>query len=480
MGAYDSNGNFVPNTNLNQNGGSGCDPDVSTLPQMTTDEKSNLYNPYQQSQAMTLLQKLSNDSQMIFGHRVIYFATDPDRKGQDSIMHEYQLYNVVCEGEIKVSVEGNNFPDSQIVMNQFDLNLFETMQVHITKQQFKEIFGVQRRPSKEDFLYFCDVNRMYQVEHAQQFRNFNNAAVYYKLILKKYSKKSNVIAANSDIKEKIQQLTKNSTIDELFGIEDSLEKASIANKPQLTTLSREPIRLEYNASIDKELIENSSNIISKSNYDLASIDYRDIAISYLNLDPAIKETDNRGFTCWFNINNYIPGEMYNFISHYNESNKVGYSIDLLNDDIKIRLNSSTYSFPLTGTETNDVISLEEEVWYCYVCNINQRDQIMEHFIYKRNVDDEEDAGSLTNTILRIIYKGSHSITPFAFEAEGFTPNILGSDMRMTNIRLFSEAIPESQHNKILSQYVIGDDSKYLIFGDNANTRIYLPRFPLFE
>ena len=60
------------------------------------------------------------------------------------------------------------------------------------------------------------------------------------------------------------------------------------------------------------------------------------------------------------------------------------------------------------------------------------------------------------------------------------PEILGSDMKLTNIRLFSDAIPKSVHNKILNQYVIGEDSKYLILGDNANTRLVLPNFPLFE
>jgi hypothetical protein len=48
---------------------------------------------------------------------------------------------------------------------------------------------------------------------------------------------------------------------------------------------------------------------------------------------------------------------------------------------------------------------------------------------------------------------------------------------MTNIRLFSEIIPISEHNKILNQYIIADDSKYLIFADNANTKIVLPYFP---
>ena len=41
---------------------------------------------------------------------------------------------------------------------------------------------------------------MYQVDHAQQFRNFNNSAVYYKLILKKYTQKRNVVADNIEIK----------------------------------------------------------------------------------------------------------------------------------------------------------------------------------------------------------------------------------------------------------------------------------------
>jgi hypothetical protein len=468
MGTIDANGNFVPATNWN-NSGSPCDS--NSLPQMTTDEKANLYNPYQQSQAMNLLQKLSNDAEMIFGHRVIYFATDADRKGQDSILHEYQLYNVVCEGEIKVSVEGNNFPDSQIVMNQFDLNLFETMQVHITKQQFKEVFGVQRRPAKEDFLYFCDLNRMFQVDHAQQFRNFNNAAIYYKLILKKYNQKANMQPANAEIKQSIDRLTKNSTIDELMGIEDRGEKLAIANKDQLAPLTREVIRLEYLVPIEKELIENSTTIISKSHYDLSTIPFETTAIKYLNFKPSMRVSDNIGYQIWFNINNYIEDEVYNFFNF--KSDSLGWRLDLTNDVIKLEMNESNYLFNLE-------YSLDESVWYCLVLNIDQRNRNSECFIYKRDVDDEDDAGKLNQTLLRKIWKGSNAIDPIEFESEDWNPEILSSDMRVTNIRLFSEIIGEETHNKICNQTIIRDDSKYLIFADNANTRIVLPRFPLFE
>ena len=179
LGTYDSDGNFIPNTTLNETGGS----QEGSLHETTDSDAANLYNPYQQNEAVDLLSKLSTDAELMFGHRVSYFVTDADRKGQDHTLNEFQLYNVVCESEIKVSVVDNNFPDNQITINQFDLSLFDTFEIHITKDEFKKAFGVDKRPSKQDFLWFCNLNRMFQVDHAQQFRSFNNTAIYYKLIL---------------------------------------------------------------------------------------------------------------------------------------------------------------------------------------------------------------------------------------------------------------------------------------------------------
>ena len=485
LGYTDANGNFVPNTVAGGGAvsGAGCATDGSGLPQLTSDDKANLYNPYQQNSAMNLLTKLSNDAQDVFGHKVIYFATDPDRKGEDKVFNEYQLYNVVCQGNIKVAVEGNTFPDSQIIMNQFDLNLFETMQVHITKQQFKEIFGPQRRPAKEDFLYFCDINRLFTVDHAQQFRNFNNAAVYYKLILKKFNKAANINYSNDNVKTTVDMLTKNSTIDELFGVDIKDSKNAIANKDQFKPLSKDPIRLAYNASIDKELIENSSTIVSRSNYDLASVGFGDVAVQYLNMEPYLKVSDNLSYYFWFNIHNYVVDDNYNFFTNYDEQTSQGFKFDLKNDRIDVVLNTATYSFDLLDYVSNDTIALEEEVWYCYVVNIDQRQRKLEQWIYKRDCNDESRAGSLISTILRKEYSNTQDMIPFEYVIDYTTTNstrLVGSDMKATNIRLFNDVIPESYHNKILNQYIIGDDSKNLIFADNATTRIFLPKFPSYE
>jgi hypothetical protein len=475
----DANGNPVPATNTSGSISSGnCENGIGRKAQMTAEEQAKLFNPYQQTAAVNLLAQMSNDAQQVFGFKVEYFLTDPDKKGQDATLHEYQLFNIVCSNEIKISVEGNNFPDSQITMNQFDLNLFETMEVHITKENFKSVFGPHRRPSKEDFLWFCDVNRMYQVDHSQQFRGFNNTAIYYKLILKKYTQKANVQAGSQTIQDKLTQLTKNSTIDELFGIENNQDKAAVANKDQFQPLTKDPIRLEYFASIDKELIENSSTIISKSNYDLSSIVIGTTAVKYKNLDPIIKVSDNIGFSIWFNINNYVLNESYNFFNYYDETNNLGWKANLSNDNISVTLNSSTYSFNLTGVTTSNTVSLDEETWYCYVLNIDQRQRKLNQYIYKRDVNDEEDAPGLESTVLRLEYENEQSIIPIEYELENIYGEILGSDMKVTNIRLFIDVIPKETHNKILNQYIIRDDSKFMVFADNANTRLVLPYMPL--
>lgn len=489
-GYYDANGNFISAPNPSgSNGnisaglsGDNCQADAngSTLPKMSAENKAGLYDPYQQNQAMGLLTKLSGDAQQMFGHKVIYFATDPDKKGEDHTLNEYQLYNVSCEGEVKVSVENNNFPDSQIVMNQFDLNLFSTMEVHITKQQFKEVFGPQRRPSKEDFLYFCNLNRMYTVDHAQQFRNFNNSAVFYKLILKKYNKQASMAMPDSDIRDKIKELTKNSTIDELFGLEQAEDKRSIANKDQLKPLTRDPIRLNYSVSIDKELIENSSTIISKTNYDLSSIKLGNVAVEYNNIDPWLKETDNIGYVIWFNIHNYVVDDVYNLFTYYDDANTLGWKSNLVNDSIIVTTNGVDYTFDLRGLPTNDTMALDEEVWYCYVLNIDQRQREISQYIYKRDCDDESVAASLGSTILRQVYKNTQDFVPFEALMENDNCLLLSSDMKATNVRLFADVIPEEAHDKLLNQYIIGNDSRHLIFADNANTRLVLPRFPLYE
>lgn len=448
-----------------------CDPNL--YKPLTQDDIKLLFKPYQQDQAVSFLNKISNDANEVFGHEVVYFLTDPDKKGIDFTFHEYQLYNYVCSDLIKISVDQNNFPDNQITMNQFDLSLFDTFEVHIPKDNFKGKFGVEKRPSKEDFLWFCELNRMYQVEHAQQFRAFNNSSIYWKVMLKKFVQKSNIIGVNQAITDKVKELTKNTTIDELFGVDNKVDKKEVANQEQLRPLTRDVLRVDINVDIVKELVMNSTTIVSKSHYDLSMADFGSDAVLYRGMRNYFGKADNIALTLWFNLNNYTYNDNYNFISYYDQANSKGFRVDLKADATILTLNGATYSMSMPH---NDV-ALEESVWYCYLLNVNQRKRTVSQYVYKRNVNNEKDAEYLGSTKLLLKYSYTRDMVPVEFEHEpGVSMKLLASDMRVTNIRLLNDVLPESEHNKFLNQYIIGEDYSNLIFGDNANKRLSLPRY----
>ena len=441
----------------------------SGLYKLTDEDKAKLYNPYNLNPLLGFWQKMASDTNQIFGHEIYYFLTDPDKNGIDHTFHEYQLYNYVCDSLIRVSVEQNKFPDDTMMINQFDLSLFDSFEVHIVKEDFKKIFGVEKRPSKEDFIWFCQINKMFIVEHVREIRQINNAAVYWKVMLKKYSQAANVTALNQDLQEKVERLTKNSTIEELFGVELEEDKKSTANRPEFKTLSQDPVRLEVRARIEKELIENSTFIISKSHYQMNSIVRGSDAVVYNNIQNVFTKGQNISYFSWINFNT-IPGTMSNnLFTYYNSAASDGIKIDINSSNTLVTLNSTTYSLPLSSITT--------DVWYCYLVNIDQRQRKIQQYLYKRNVDIEDEAKFLTSITLKKLFSNELDLTSQFIEIESESAQILASDMKLTNIRLFSDVIPESDHSELLTLAKVGNDARFLIFADNANTRITLPYRP---
>ena len=277
-----------------------------------------LFNPYKLGEAIGLDGKLADNVTNLFGWTVEYFKTDPDANGIDHTFHEYQLYNIVKYGDLKVVVPENQFPDNSITFNQFDLALFDSFEVHITKDAFKILFGVEKRPSKEDFMWFCDISKMYKVDHAQAVRDFAHTSTYYKLILSKFNQKASVKPINTSINDEINSIVKNSTLEDLFGTEIKRDQDKIAMKKQFDTLTNDRVRNVINATVTKELIDNAELVISKYNYDLstATPSVAEYAVSYKDSDYLLKVSDNRSFYAWFKFQDFVDADTYNLINNY--------------------------------------------------------------------------------------------------------------------------------------------------------------------
>ena len=443
--------------------------DPSALYQLTQTDINSLYKPYQQQVALALYNKMSNDAIQITGHDVLYVIIDPDKNGIDYTLHEYQLYNYVCDASLKVSVDQNQFPNNEITLNEFDLSLFEAFEVHITKDMFKKAFGVEKRPGVGDGLWFCEINRLYKVEHAQPVRNFNNYSIYYKVMLKKWENNANTIGVNQKMESLIKDLTKNTTIDELFALENMQDKKAVANTEQLRTPPLDTLRVDIQARIDKEELINSTSVIAKTNYDLSSVSMGSNAVTYRNFKYFYQKSDNIGFMCWFNINNITTNDVYNMFNYYANNN--GIKINLILNTFIITINNVEYDMVMSNSNLN---ILNESVWYSLVVNLDQRNQKLEIYLYKRNIDNEDDAGILNETALKQLYKITKTITPTAIEVDDTNAGILGSDMKITNIRMFNDVIPENTHNKLLNQDLVGSDNKYIIFADHAMQKLVLP------
>ena len=450
-------------------------PDIFTNISSDAEAMSKLFNPYNLKKESQIVSALNTAVNQMFGVSVVYFATSPDSKGIDYTFHEYQLYNMVAYGDIKITVDKNQFPDNQPVFSIFDMGLFESFEIQISKEMFKSVFGVEKRPTKEDFLYLCDLSRMYQVEHAYAFRDFNNTSTYYKIHLIKFNQKSNVIPQTDNIKDMVNNILGNSTLNDIFSTEIKNDKKNIAFKPELSTLSKDLVRYQFAATINPELIENSDMIVATRNYDMNHVieGESNICIKYFNSDSYVRKGDNRAFTVWFKFTDYVVNENYNLITNYNATNNTGYKINIYNDNIIATLNDTDYVLNIS-----DVIV--DNVWYCYLVNMDQRDRKIHQYLYTRNVDNDKqnEAKNLNSTVLKLIRENDIYLEPIEFEFDNTTTNLVinKSGINLTNIKLYNVTIDKESHTKILNQNIVRE-SEYIILCDICNRKVTLTNYP---
>lgn len=426
-----------------------------------------LYNPYQLKKPSSIYRQLSNVSTEIWGHTVKYFRVEPDQRSRDVILMEYSLYNVVEQGEFKVMVPGNEFPTQQFSYDIFGMG-FEEFEIHITKTQFQNAFGIGPSPRSRDYLYMPLINRMYEVNTVAFADEFNLDITYWKVMLKKYEERTSSIINDTQIEQDLDDLTVG--MEELFGEEIREEYAKVTKPQQYQTVYKEVgdgvrLRMHDRLEIVDAQIRNRWTVISKQHYDLNSTGDTGMELMVYNKLSELSIRENIGFTTWIRPK-FTDNTEQTIVDAWQAG--TGIQISTTPTAAKIRINGDLHTFDYP-------VALQNGTWYGFVFNLNNTFQEISVHLYKLAPDSSR-IQSNNNTQALTLFKAE--VKSFA-NYYGWTLDkkwsLIPAKLDLTNLRLFKKTIEQDQHMNVLQQNVVRDAQLAYII-DNAVPSIGLRKY----
>jgi hypothetical protein len=435
----------------------------ATIEVSCTDDS--LFKPYSQFKTQQTYIQLANIVKNIFGHEVNYFRTEPDTRTKDVILMEYSLHNVVDQQSLKILVPDNEFPQESTTKYDIFGMEFEDFEIHITQQEFQEVFGFGTRPRSRDYMYIPLINKMYTINSVALGDRFNEEITYWKVMLTKYQNDTSVI------KNEFETVTDDlfTDVDEVFGTEirDDIIKTT---KPEIfqtvSTSYRDGIRDLTSIFLDiKDYdLKNRWTVVSKNYYDLTSVPTNATAIEYV---APCKSNGTFAYTCWFQ-----PGFEFTSTTDYwvfgNASINQGLKILINGQSIKIYINDQLYTFT-----TNVVFSSSR--WYGMVLNSNGDFNQLSLSVYALSPTNNTGLPqSSSNNLQQVFHETRNQVYGTTWDVD--TNYVLrGGLLKLTNIRLFNTPIEVEQHSNILNQYVVRDNQLALII-DNALPSLGFQKF----
>lgn len=184
----------------------------------------------------------------------------------------------------------------------------------------------------------------------------------------------------------------------------------------------------------------------------------------------LTDTKNLSFTCLFKVP--VNGSTLHFLEGFDPESSTGLTISgtfskYPNSDTEGDL-VITANFN-TQTKTYTVPNFKNETWHAMVFSLSNEFKQCGMYLY-RIVEDPSDI--INHNSLDRVFSSQSSIveTQFDLSQHYVLPS---SNMQIANLRLFNTMIKEEQHEFILSQQFIKDESMLLII-DNCRPQLNIP------
>jgi len=313
-------GNIVEMPCLEYCGDGECAPNENLI--ISDCCEDDVFKPYDMlDQGKKNLEQLSCLVSDLFGHTVNYYKHDPRSDSEDVILKEYSLYNVRSVENLKIVLPDNEFPTREIAFSPDGLLSPDMFEVHIVKTHFQTVFGTGTRPGERDYLYFPEIERVFEINSIAEADESLNASTYYRVMLTDYQdRKDRYYDDAPEAIEEIDEITVSSN--DVFG-EETVAEEAVARKPeQYNTISAGDSdylrdQIDPNLIISEEKIRNNFTVISKNYYKLNSVT-RDQDVVIYKYNKGFTTMENRAFTFWVRphiVNSYS----YSLITEINQT-----------------------------------------------------------------------------------------------------------------------------------------------------------------
>ena len=496
-------------------------------------EKNNLFNPYDISSSLGMYSQLSTLVSNMFGICVQYFKTAANSRSKDVVLKEYSLENVIDNQNIKILVPDNAMPSRELQFNQMMIDYANQFEIQIVKSEFQKVFGINSHPDPHDYLYFQNyLNKMYMVDSVSDPDDFGYMATYWRVSLVPYQNMKSVGFADDNLMKNTDQIT--FSVEGKFEDEMNVEIADARKDNQLNDIGdlaegQDNIRriLHENVRIVDENIYNDWTIVAKQYYNLSTINKNEKAVEYRY--SGLSSIDERMITFAFrpsNLKNVSENIMIDSI--INNNGKIRFKVktwsDLLVSGNMIKLSRVSGLkgwYRILNVEKNKLVididyGYDESIrlmscgkMVCYETNtcvyvdsgfeiMQMPDRMMvmingEKYEYvfdgfssfekkwyfcvfglKNRLSNMwlyEVSGSeiLNNTHSEIKFIGISSNDIDEFKMTGYF-GLKGGNIHLTNFRLWNKLCEQDLHKLILSQYVVDDTHNTLIV-DNAQNEL---------
>jgi hypothetical protein len=232
------------------------------------------------------------------------------------------------------------------------------------------------------------------------------------------------------------------------------------------------IRIESYSDLSYKKQRNIMHGLDGDGKDMASFKIRESSIIY-NAEPIFdKETNcNLSYTSLFNLN--TASDAVQFLNGYDNESALGikisgqfakYSGNVVDGDFTINVQ-------INGTlKTHTISNFNSGQWHAIV--VSTSNEFKQCGIYIYSV--KEDVADITNHNDFVkVFEDTSTIPELEFNLAGEKYYIPSSNMWIANVRLFNTMIREEEHDFILSQQYLKDESKLLII-DNCKPQQNLP------